>query len=237
MTKVEQMRSSLALRQFFDSMRDCQGLEILDLGEFSQANRDFIHSLGHRLLNDDIVARIDSVFGTGDPSAVQRQPDLAHQFLSQSLQWDPGQFDAVFVWDTLQYASRPLLDAVIAYLPGPLDVPAVEGVDPKTEELVTRTASDEEPFAALAFKIMADPFVGKLTYFRVYSGTLESGARILNVSSGKTERVGRILMMHANDREELDRVYAGDIAAAVGIKQIVTGEHLIRPDGTVRSVV
>lgn len=113
---VEQTRSSLALRQFFDSMRDCQGLEILDLGEFNQANRDFVHSLGHRLLNDDITARIDAIFGPGDPSAVQRQPDLAHQFLSQSLQWDPGQFDAVFLWDTLQYASRPLLDAVVARL-------------------------------------------------------------------------------------------------------------------------
>lgn len=110
------MRSSLALRHFFESMRDCQGLEILDLGEFNQANRDFVHSLGHRLLNDDIVARIDEVFGPGDPAAVQRQPDLAHQFLSQALQWDPGQFDAVFMWDSLQYVSRPLLDAVVARL-------------------------------------------------------------------------------------------------------------------------
>ncbi len=97
-------------------MRDCQGLEILDLGEFNQANRDFVHSMGHRLLNDDIVSRVDEVFGPGDPGAVQRQPDLAHQFLSQALQWDPGQFDAVFVWDSLQYLSRPLLDAVVARL-------------------------------------------------------------------------------------------------------------------------
>jgi elongation factor G len=129
---------------------------------------------------------------------------------------------------------QPLLDAVIDFLPSPLDVPAVEGTDPKTDELVVRRADDAEPFAALAFKIMADPFVGKLTYFRVYSGRLEAGSRLLNVSTGKTERVGRILMMHANDREELPEVYAGDIAAAVGIKQIVTGDTLCAPDKPVR---
>ncbi len=129
---------------------------------------------------------------------------------------------------------QPLLDAVVDYLPTPLDVPPVEGVDPKTEELVVRQPDDAEPFAALAFKIMADPFVGKLTYFRVYSGTLSSGSRILNVSTGRTERIGRILMMHANDREEVDEVYAGDIAAGVGIKQIVTGDTLCAPDKPIR---
>ncbi|HMJ33554.1 MAG TPA: elongation factor G [Baekduia sp.] len=132
---------------------------------------------------------------------------------------------------------QPLLDAVVDYLPSPLDVPPVEGIVEArngdiTEE--TRNASDEEPFAALAFKIAADPFVGKLTYFRVYSGRLSAGSRILNVSSGKTERVGRILMMHANDREELEEVYAGDIAAAVGIKQIVTGDTLAAPDAPIK---
>ncbi len=129
---------------------------------------------------------------------------------------------------------QPLLDAVIDYLPSPLDVPPVEGTDPKTDELVVRNADETEPFAALAFKIMADPFVGKLTYFRVYSGRLEAGSRVLNVSTGKTERVGRILMMHANDREELQEVYAGDIAAGVGIKQIVTGDTLCAPDKPVK---
>ncbi len=129
---------------------------------------------------------------------------------------------------------QPLLDAVIDYLPSPLDVPPVEGVDPKSEELVVRHADDSEPFAALAFKIMADPFVGKLTYFRVYSGQLEAGGRVLNVSTGKTERIGRILMMHANDREELQEVYAGDIAAGVGIKQIVTGDTLCAPDKPIK---
>src|SRR3954454_1035741 len=132
---------------------------------------------------------------------------------------------------------QPLLDAVVDYLPSPLDVPAVDGIVEArngdiTEE--TRNASDDEPFSALAFKIAADPFVGKLTYFRVYSGRLSAGSRILNVSSGKTERVGRILMMHANDREELDEVYAGDIAAAVGIKQIVTGDTLAAPDAPIK---
>jgi elongation factor G len=132
---------------------------------------------------------------------------------------------------------QPLLDAVLDYLPSPLDVPPVEGiVERKSGEVedAVRTASDEEPFAALAFKIMADPFVGKLTYFRVYSGRLSAGSRVLNVSSGKTERIGRILMMHANDREELEEVYAGDIAAGVGIKQIVTGDTLAAPDAPIK---
>jgi elongation factor G len=132
---------------------------------------------------------------------------------------------------------QPLLDAVVDYLPSPLDVPPVEGiVEARNGDITeaTRSASDEEPFAALAFKIAADPFVGKLTYFRVYSGRLSAGSRILNVTSGKTERVGRILMMHANDREELDEVYAGDIAAAVGIKQIVTGDTLAAPDAPIK---
>jgi elongation factor G len=134
---------------------------------------------------------------------------------------------------------QPLLDAVIAYLPSPLEVPAVEGLEPdKTaeggERPARREASDEEPFAALAFKIMADPYVGKLTYFRVYSGKLSAGSRVLNVTTGRTERIGRILMMHANEREELQEVYAGDIAAAVGIKQVVTGDTLAAPDRPIK---
>ncbi len=133
---------------------------------------------------------------------------------------------------------QPLLDAVVDYLPSPLEVPPVEGTIPgKAEEdgaHATRDADDSQPFAALAFKIMADPFVGKLTYFRVYSGKLEAGSRVLNVSTGKTERVGRILMMHANDREEVSEVFAGDIAAGVGIKQIVTGDTLCAPDKPIK---
>src|SRR3954451_13195094 len=118
---------------------------------------------------------------------------------------------------------QPLLDAVIDYLPSPLDVPPVEGIEPVRGEdegrPATRPASDDAPFSALAFKVMSDPFVGKLTYFRVYSGKLEAGGRALNASTGRTERAGRILMMHANDREEQQEIYAGDIAAAVGLKQ------------------
>ena len=115
---------------------------------------------------------------------------------------------------------QPLLDAVIDYLPSPLDVPPVVGTElikgEEQEREAVRKADDAEPFAALAFKIAADPYVGKLTYFRVYSGRLQAGSRVLNVGSGRTERIGRILMMHANDREEVEEVYAGDIAAAVG---------------------
>ena len=132
-----------------------------------------------------------------------------------------------------------LLDAVIDYLPSPLEVPPIEGIEPDRSSEnggrpAHRIASDEEPFAALAFKIMADPYVGKLTYFRVYSGKLAAGGRVLNVSTGKTERVGRILMMHANERQELQEVYAGDIAAGVGIKQVVTGDTLAAPDRPIK---
>jgi elongation factor G len=135
---------------------------------------------------------------------------------------------------------QPLLDAVLDYLPSPLEVPPVEGVEPAKgssngdEEQAVRHADDNEPFAALAFKIMADPYVGKLTYFRVYSGQLEAGSRILNVNTGRTERIGRILMMHANEREEVKEVHAGDIAAAVGIKQVVTGDTLAAPDRPIK---
>ncbi|MGK2878833.1 MAG: elongation factor G [Solirubrobacterales bacterium] len=125
---------------------------------------------------------------------------------------------------------QPLLDAVIAYLPSPLEVPAITGHHPKTDEEETRDASDEAPFSALAFKIATDPFVGKLVFFRVYSGTLTAGSKILNATTGKTERLGRILMMHANDREDVDEVYAGDIAAAVGAKEATTGDTFCLPE-------
>ena len=123
-----------------------------------------------------------------------------------------------------------LLDAVIDYLPSPLDVPPVKGTDPKTEEEISRKASDKEPLAALAFKIMADPFVGKLAYFRVYSGIMEQGTYVLNSTKGKKERVGRLLQMHANHRKEIDVVYTGDIAAAVGFKDVTTGDTLCSED-------
>ena len=119
-----------------------------------------------------------------------------------------------------------MLDAVIDYLPSPLDIPAIKGVNPDTDAEEERHASDEEPFAALAFKIMTDPFVGRLTFFRVYSGVLNSGSYVLNTSKGKRERIGRILQMHANSRHEIETVYSGDIAAAVGLKDTTTGDSL-----------
>ena len=119
-----------------------------------------------------------------------------------------------------------MLDAVIDYLPSPLDIPAIKGINPDTGEEETRPASDEAPFAALAFKIMTDPFVGRLTFIRVYSGILQSGSYVMNTSKGKRERIGRILQMHANSRQEIEQVYAGDIAAAIGLKDTTTGDSL-----------
>jgi elongation factor G len=121
---------------------------------------------------------------------------------------------------------QPLLDAVIDYLPSPLDVPPVHGVDPRTEHELSRRPQVDEPFSALAFKVMSDPYVGKLTYFRVYSGQVEAGGRVLNTTTGKTERIGRILQMHANHREEREEIGAGEIAAAVGLKFTTTGDTL-----------
>jgi elongation factor G len=125
---------------------------------------------------------------------------------------------------------QPLLEAVIDFLPSPVDVEAVTGIDPRTDEEVTRPADLEQPFSALAFKVMSDPFVGKLTYFRVYSGKLNSGSYLLNASTGRKERVGRLLEMHANHREDLQQIGAGAIAAAVGLKQTTTGDTLCDPD-------
>ena len=121
---------------------------------------------------------------------------------------------------------QPLLDAIVAFMPAPTDIPHIKGVNPETGEEDERPSSDEEPFAALAFKIMTDPYVGKLAFFRVYSGTLESGSYVYNSTKGKRERIGRILQMHANHRQEIEKVYAGDIAAAVGLKDTTTGDTL-----------
>jgi elongation factor G len=121
---------------------------------------------------------------------------------------------------------QPLLDAVVEYLPSPLDVPPVHGVDPRTEHELSRRPAEDEPFSALAFKVMSDPYVGKLTYFRVYSGKVSAGDRVLNVTTGKTERIGRLLQMHANHREERDEIGAGEIVAAVGLKATTTGDTL-----------
>ncbi len=121
---------------------------------------------------------------------------------------------------------QKLLDAIVDYMPSPIDVPAIKGVNPETEEEEERHSSDEEPFAALAFKIATDPFVGKLAFFRVYSGTLEAGTQVYNCNKDNKERIGRIVQMHANQRKDIEKVYAGDIAAAVGLKNTTTGDTL-----------
>ncbi len=123
-----------------------------------------------------------------------------------------------------------MLDGVVDYMPSPLDIPAIKGVNPETEAEEERPASDKEPFSALAFKIMADPYVGKLAFFRVYSGTLKSGSHVYNATKDRKERIGRILQMHANHRDEIDMVYSGDIAAAVGLKFTTTGDTLCDED-------
>src|SRR2546430_2035476 len=129
---------------------------------------------------------------------------------------------------------QPLLDAVIDYLPSPLDVPPVHGIDPRTEHELSRRPAVDEPFSALAFKVMSDPYVGKLTYIRVYSGQVNAGDRVLNTTTGKTERVGRILQMHANHREEREQIMAGEIAATVGLKNTTTGDTLATDTAPIR---
>jgi elongation factor G len=129
---------------------------------------------------------------------------------------------------------QPLLDAVVDYLPSPLDVPPVHGVDPRTEHELSRRPAEDEPFSALAFKVMSDPYVGKLTYFRVYSGKIQQGDRVLNVTTGKSERIGRLLQMHANHREEREEIGAGEIVAAVGLKATTTGDTLATETAPIR---
>jgi elongation factor G len=141
-----------------------------------------------------------------------------------------GNFFPVLGGDGRGVIVEKMIDAVIDYLPSPLDVPPVKGIDPKSGEEVERSASDEEPFAALAFKIATDPFVGKLAFFRVYSGTISAGSYIYNSTTGTKERLGRIVRLHANSREDVDNVYSGEIAAAVGLKGTTTGDTLCDPE-------
>jgi len=157
------------------------------------------------------------------------QGDLSAEDLTMALRKLTLQNDLVPVICGASYRNRgvqPLLDAIVDYLPSPLDVPSIVGVDPRSNEMVSRTASTDEPFAALAFKIMSDPYVGKLTYFRVYSGSVQRGDFVYNSTRGTRERLTRILRMHANRREEVDRVYAGDIVAGVGLRDTITGDTL-----------
>ncbi len=210
--------------------------EVIDIpAELEQAAHDAREHLLNELseLDDDLAEPALEELGGGDPVPVEQlKASIRKETLAIAM-------TPVFCGSAFKNKGvQPLLDAVLDYLPSPLDVPPVTataiakgGVDGDTVE---RPPQDDAPFAALAFKIMADPFVGKLTYFRVYSGKLSSGSRVLNTNTGKTERVGRILMMHANDREDVEEVYAGDIAAAVGIKQVVTGDTLSAPDQPVK---
>ena len=128
---------------------------------------------------------------------------------------------------------QPLLNAIIDYMPSPLDVPAITGKDLETDEEITRESSDDEPFSALAFKVMTDPYVGKLTFVRVYSGHLKAGSYVYNATKDRRERIGRILKMHANHREEIDEVFAGDIVGIVGLKNTSTGDTLCDEDSQV----
>jgi len=179
----------------------------------------------HHQLIDAVAEHDDELLETylGDGSAVT--PEMIRRALRKAtleIAVNPVLLGSAFKNKGVQ----PLLDAVIDYLPSPLDVPPVHGIDPRTEHELSRRAALDEPFSALAFKVMSDPFVGKLTYFRVYSGRVKAGDRVLNTTTGKTERIGRILQMHANTREERDELGAGEIAAGVGLKATTTGDTL-----------
>jgi elongation factor G len=198
--------------------------ENFELQEIPAQYADAAHDAHHALI--DSIAEFDD--------------DLTETFLEDEDRVTPDQIRRALRTGTLQSAItpvlagsafknkgvQPLLDAVVDYLPSPLDVPPVSGIDPKSEVELTREASLEAPFSALVFKVMSDPFVGKLTYFRVYSGQIKAGDRVTNTTNGKTERISRILQMHANHREEREDIGAGEIAAAVGLKASTTGDTL-----------
>jgi elongation factor G len=192
---------------------------------------------------DDLVAEAKKHRAAMIEAVAEMDDDLTHKFLEgEELTADEirhglrlgtlqNKIVPVLTGSALKNKGiQPMLDAVIDFLPSPLDVPPVIGVDPRTGQEVVRTVNDSEPFSALAFKIAADPFVGKLAFFRVYSGTLKAGSYVLNPLKGKKERIGRVLQMHANHREDLEEVYAGDIAAAVGLRDTFTGDTLTDPD-------
>jgi elongation factor G len=198
-------------------------------------------SLGARWRTEEIPAESQAAAEAAREKLLEAVADVDEKLLEKYLEGAPiaeSEIRAAIRAATLQLKLVPvlcgsafknkgvqsLLDAVVDYLPSPLDKPAVEGVNPNTQKTETRPATDDAPFAALAFKIMSDPYVGTLTFFRVYSGTLESGSHVLNMTRNKRERVGRLLKMHANKREEIKEVFAGDIAAAVGLRECTTGD-------------
>ena len=180
---------------------------------------------GHHALIDAVAEFDDELMETylEDESAVA--PEMIKRALRKGTL--AGRITPVLAGSAFKNKGvQPLLDAIVDYLPSPLDVPPVHGLDPKSAEDATRAPDPEAPFAALAFKVMTDPYVGKLTYFRVYSGQVRAGDRVLNTTTGRTERIGRILQMHANHREEREEIAAGEIAAAVGLKFTTTGDTL-----------
>jgi elongation factor G len=202
---------------------DPLGMEI-DVAEIPEELREQAEEYHHQLI--DAVAEHDEelleTYLTDEGSVT---PDMVRRALrkaSLAIAVTPVLCGTAFKNKGVQ----PLLDAVLDYLPSPLDVPPVHGRDPRTENELSRRPSEDEPFSALAFKVMSDPYVGKLTYFRVYSGKISAGDKVLNVTNGRTERVGRLLQMHANHREEREEIGAGEIVAAVGLKQTTTGDTL-----------
>jgi len=196
----------------------------MDVGEIPAELAEQAHEYHHQLI-DSVAEFDDELMETYLLDEESVTPDMIRRALRRGTL--ESKITPVLCGSAFKNKGvQPLLDAVVDYLPSPLDVPPVQGVDPKTEAELTRKPALNEPFSALAFKVMTDPFVGKLTYFRVYSGTLKAGDRVLNTTTGKTERIGRILQMHANHREEREEIGAGEIAAAVGLKFTTTGDTL-----------
>jgi elongation factor G len=187
---------------------------------------------GHHALIDAIAEFDDELMETYLEDEASVAPEMIRRALRKGTL--TGRITPVLAGSAFKNKGvQPLLDAIVDYLPSPLDVPPVQGVDPKSDGEDTRAPDLEAPFAALAFKVMTDPFVGKLTYFRVYSGQVKAGDRVLNTTNGKTERIGRILQMHANHREEREEIGAGEIAAAVGLKFTTTGDTLSVPSAPI----
>jgi elongation factor G len=196
----------------------------MDTGEIPSELVEQAHEYHHQLI-DSIAEFDDELMETYLLDEESVTPDMIRHALRKGTL--EGKITAVLLGSAFKNKGvQPLLDAVIDYLPSPLDVPPVHGIDPRTEHELSRRPATDEPFSALAFKVMSDPYVGKLTYFRVYSGQIKAGDRVLNTTTGKTERIGRILQMHANHREERQEIGAGEIAAGVGLKDTTTGDTL-----------
>jgi elongation factor G len=196
----------------------------MDTGEIPAELAEQAHEYHHQLI-DSIAEFDDELMETYLLDEESVTPEMIRRALRKGTL--DGKITPVLCGSAFKNKGvQPLLDAVIDYLPSPLDVPPVHGVDPRTEHELSRRPAVDEPFSALAFKVMSDPYVGKLTYFRVYSGQVKAGDRVLNTATGKTERIGRILQMHANHREERQEIGAGEIAAAVGLKDTTTGDTL-----------